>query len=230
MLSRIEQWIFPPICCLCGLSSPPVQDFCEVCIECLPWIEDPCFRCALPLETEEAIYCQICRERPPSFDRTCALFSYEPPIKRMIAKLKFSGNLAYGRILGKLLAQKLQADSLAYPLPQALVPVPLHHKRWVKRGFNQAQELALGAHRVLGIPLLNQICTRIKETPAQSRLDKVQRKSNLKNAFYVQAPLSFEHVAIIDDVMTTGSTADALALVLKEAGIEQVDVWCIARA
>ncbi len=155
MLARLEQWIFPPTCCLCGLSSPPTQDFCAVCIELLPWIEDRCFRCARPFDVGEAIYCQICRERPPSFDRTSALFSYEPPINRMIAKLKFSGNLAYGRILGQLLAQTLQADSLVYPLPQALVPVPLHHKRWVKRGFNQAQELALVAHKTLGIPILD---------------------------------------------------------------------------
>ena len=135
MLACIEQWIFPPMCCLCGLSSPPMQDFCTVCIELLPWATDRCFRCALPLAMGlEAIYCQHCRECPPAFNRMHALFSYEPPINRMIAKFKFSGDLAYGRILGSLLAKKLEADSHRYPLPQALVPVPLHHKRWVNRG------------------------------------------------------------------------------------------------
>ncbi len=214
-------------------TSSSSQDFCEVCIELLPWTADRCFRCARPLAMGlEAIYCETCRERPPSFDRMQALFHYEPPINRMITKLKFSGDLAYGRILGTLLAQTLQADSHRYPLPQALVPVPLHHKRWVHRGFNQAQELALVAHKTLGIPLLDKICMRVKETPAQSTLDKGNRKTNLRKAFRVQAlePLPFEHLAIIDDVVTTGSTVDALAAVLKDAGVEQVDVWCIARA
>lgn len=232
MLARLEQCIFPPTCCLCGLASLIKQDFCAVCIELLPWTENRCFRCARPLDMAEAIYCETCREHPPSFDRMQALFHYEPPMNRMIAKFKFSGDLAYGRILGSVLAQKLQADSYRYPLPQALVPVPLHHKRWVKRGFNQAQELALVAHKTLKIPLLDKMCIRVKDTPAQSSLDKAHRKVNLRKAFRIQAlePLAFEHVAIIDDVVTTGSTVDALAAVLKDAGVEQVDVWCIARA
>jgi ComF family protein len=233
VMACLEQWIFPPICCLCGLSSPPTQDFCAVCIALLPWAMDRCFRCARPLVMGlEAIYCQHCLESPPAFDRMQALFSYEPPIKRMIAKLKFSGHLAYARILGTLLAQTLEADSHRYALPQALVPVPLHHKRWVERGFNQARELALVAHKTLKIPLFDQLCIRVKDTPAQSSLDKAHRKTNLRKAFRIQTlePLALEHVAIIDDVVTTGSTVDALAALLKDAGVEQVDVWCIARA
>jgi ComF family protein len=233
MLKTLEQWVFGSSCCLCGLSADPAQDFCRVCVELLPWIEDRCFRCALPLEWGlEAVYCERCRTETLPFDRVCALFEYQPPIDRMIACLKFSGQLAYGRILGSLLADQIPKwYKDAGSMPEAILPVPLHPQRLLERGFNQAIELAWVLQKRLGLLLLNQQhCRRIKHTKPQSTLDQSARHRNLKAAFYIKGSLPFESVAIVDDVVTTCSTVRALAERLKEAGVSEVHVWCIARA
>ncbi|HQY22412.1 MAG TPA: hypothetical protein PK389_01455 [Gammaproteobacteria bacterium] len=115
-------------------------------------------------------------------------------------------------------------------LPEAIIPVPLHIDRLRKRGFNQALELLWPIHKKTKIPVVFDACVRIRKTTAQAQLDKTRRKRNLKSAFQIVKPIPFEHVAIMDDVVTTGSTVNALTQVLKEAGVTTVDIWCICRA
>jgi ComF family protein len=232
MFNQIIQWIFPATCCLCSLSAPVGREFCSVCQGLLPWVEDRCYRCGLCLETgEEAIYCNRCRTNPKAFDRLCALFSYDPPVPRMIFKLKYSGKLNYGKILGGLLADKIEKEWYKnQALPEAIIPVPLHRKRLRKRGFNQAVEIALPIKKRLRIPILYHYFLRIKDTVPQSALSKYYRFNNLKSVFRVTEKLPYQHVAIIDDVVTTGNTVSALCELLKEKGVMQIDIWCVARA
>lgn len=231
MLKQIQQWLFPNICCLCENYTETEQDLCLVCKNILPWIEDRCYRCGLMLEhTRDAIYCTRCQENPPAFDRLCALFSYTPPVTQLITGLKFNEQLSYGTVLGELLAESVGEIWYKNDLPQALIPVPLHEKRLRKRGYNQALELIWPVYKRYRIPLLLNSCMRLRQTRPQSTLNKNHRQRNLQGVFSVTVPPLLEHIAIVDDVVTTGSTVAALSHALKVAGVERVDVWCICRA
>ncbi len=232
MLKKLEQWLFPFICCFCESYTNNNQDLCDICKSVLPWVSDRCFKCGLSLMPGvDSIDCQRCRELPPKFDRLCALFNYQPPITKLIMGLKFGKKLAYGRVMGELLAEQLESRWYQnLTLPEAIIPVPLHIDRFRKRGFNQALELLWPVHKKTNIPILVDTCVRIRKTTAQAQLDKSRRKRNLKSAFQIVKPILFEHVAIMDDVVTTGSTVNALTHMLKEAGVIMVDVWCICRA
>lgn len=238
LFDKLSHLIFPHFCCFCGEVSKLSKfsnDMCEICYSALPWIDNACFRCGAELASEcEHVQCERCQEKPPAYDRLCALFHYHPPIRKMITNLKFSGQLAYGRILGEMFAKQMQEvwykkDSL----PQGIIPVPLSLKRLRKRGYNQAFELLRPIVKNCGIPFLNSVCERTRHTTPQSALNKEKRRRNLKNVFKVTHPnklKNIEHIAIMDDVVTTGSTVQALSLVLKEQGVSRIDVFCCCRA
>jgi ComF family protein len=172
--------------------------------------------------------CGVCQRRPPVFDETTALFHYHPPVDHLLKCLKFARELAVAPLLAGMLAERLGQREQA--LPGQLVPVPLHHSRLRERGFNQATELARTLGRRLHIPVAHHLCRRLRPTEPQSRLPPAARRLNLRNAFTVQGTPEHKHLAIIDDVMTTGHTANELASALKQAGAERLEVWVIARA
>lgn len=228
----LQKWLLPYTCCFCGLVSDQSKDLCNTCSTTLPWAEDRCYRCGRTLEgREEAIYCQACMENPPAFDRLCALFSYDLPVSHLITGLKFGRKLSFGRLLGELLAEKVVHEwYLKTGLPEAFLPVPLHISRLRKRGYNQALELSWPLKKKTKLPLLLNYCIRKRNTKPQSGISLDLRKMNLNNAFCIRKPMPFKHIAIIDDVVTSGSTVNALAKTVKKAGVEQVDVICICRA
>jgi ComF family protein len=232
MLKVLEQSLFPYICCFCRAYTTSGQDLCVACKLALPWIEERCYKCGLYLTPGiDSIDCERCREMPPKFDRLCALFSYQQPVTKLVMGLKFGKKLSYGRVMGELLADAVAGTWYKnIQLPEAIIPVPLHVERLRKRGFNQALELTWPVHNKMGIPVLIHNCVRVRKTMAQSQLDKSRRKRNLKSAFKLEKTVPFEHVAIMDDVVTTGSTVNALTHILKAAGVTTVDVWCICRA
>ncbi len=125
------------------------------------------------------------------------------------------------------MAQRLQAET---PLPELIIPVPLHHARYRSRGFNQAIEISRPLSATLKIPMDNHAVKRIINTSSQSELHAKERHKNIRGAFQVKKAINAKHIAIIDDVITTGSTVTELAKVLKRAGVKRVDVWSFARA
>jgi ComF family protein len=153
----------------------------------------------------------------------------------MITGLKFRGDLVFARVLGTLFARALRGAGRE--LPECIVPMPLHRSRYRERGFCQTTEIArhiaprlgdLPSHRL-------RVCTnllgRVRATRAQSGLSAEERACNLKGAFAVSRGIALpRHVALLDDVMTTGHTAMAAVMTLKSAGIAKVEVWCCARA
>ncbi len=141
--------------------------------------------------------------------------------------MKFKGHLAIAREFGALLARRVSTHQAL--TPQCLVPVPLHRARLTTRGFNQALEIARPVAKALSIPLDFTSCSRARNTAAQTVLPAKQRARNVRGAFRVRKPLPFKHVAIVDDVITTGHTAAALARALRRTGIKQVDLWVCAR-
>ena len=172
--------------------------------------------------------CGACQKQPPAFDAATALLHYQSPVDYLIQRLKFSGELAVAPLLARLLAKKIAARTTA--LPDLLIPVPLHRERLHERGFNQATELARNLGRRLAVPVEQRLCRRHRHTRPQSLTPPGLRRRNLRGAFGLNGELPAVHVAIIDDVMTTGHTADELSRVLRRAGAACVEVWIVARS
>lgn len=204
-------------------------DICRPCREALPHNAAACPRCGMALEScqNPPYLCGRCQQKAPAFDATQAIFLYQGPIRHLILSLKFKADYPCARLLGSLMAQPLARLPFR---PQCLIPVPLHGSRYRQRGFNQALEIARPIARELNIPIRSDCCRRTRSTPPQSELPAKKRLSNLKNAFEVRNLAGFDHVAIIDDVITTGATVNELAKALKRAGIQRIDVWTCARA
>lgn len=201
--------LFPPRCILCGFPGASLDlDLCEVCHADLPWAY--------------------------SHGEAVVALRYEHPVDELIRRLKYQGAIAHGRVLGVLLAEVACKRSDA--LPALLVPVPLHAARWRERGFNQAALIARYAGHLLGIPVTRHAAVRVRDTPSQTALDVNARRLNVRGAFEVREGRPLErlsaagHVAIVDDVITTGSTVNELRRVLLGAGVRRVEVWAVARA
>jgi ComF family protein len=220
--------ILPPVCVLCGRTSGSVC-ICYACKMELPWLGEHCRQCGLPVETESVDCCEFCLRSPPRYWSVVSPFVYEFPVDRMVQALKFRRQMAEGRVLSHLMAENIHHQELE--LPDVIVPVPLHRWRLLKRGYNQSFELAGYIGRMLGIRVDASCLRRSRHTSAQSGLSRKQRLKNVRNAFYWhddhRAPA---HVVLLDDVMTTGTTASECAGVLLRAGAKRVDVWVAARA
>lgn len=205
------------------------MDLCQACFEDLSRNIHCCYRCGEHFETPTAIpqLCGRCLKKPPSFDETHAPYLYDDAMRFLITQLKFGHRYKHARLLGTLLANCLAEST---ELPECIIPVPLHRNRYGQRGFNQSIEIARHLSKQLDIPLDLNSCVRSRNTPHQAELAAKQRRKNIKNAFSIIKPLPYQYVAIVDDVMTTGATVEALAHVLKRHGVSQVDVWVCARA
>lgn len=215
-----------PACLLCGERTS--ADLCPACFRDLPWNDHACAQCAQPLPPLPSPICGACARQPPHFDTAYAAFHYAWPIDRLLHRFKFRGHLANGRTLALALAEYL--DLRTAPRPDLLLPVPLHRRRLAERGFNQAGEIARILGRYLDVSVAHDVVRRTRATPAQRGLGRGARRSNLKGAFVCRRPLNGLHVGVVDDVITTGSTADALAHVLKQAGATAVSLYALARA
>ena len=227
-LDRLHGWLLPPRCVLClDPGRPPTLDLCAACEADLPLHGPACPRCGEACGGAAAA-CSRCAAAPPPYTRVVAPFRYAWPVDALVRGFKYHGQLPHGRVLGTLLAEAVLAD--AGPLPQLLVPVPLHPSRERERGYNQAWELARVAGRLLGIPVAATLCARTRATPPQATLDAATRRANLDAAFTVRRPAHAAHVAVVDDVLTTGATLTAVATTLLAAGVTRVDGWAVARA
>jgi len=226
----IINWIIPPSCLLCGASAP--RSLCLPCYQELPWLNTRCELCALPLEVPGT--CAHCLEKPPSFADCVSPFRFADPVGPLINQFKLRRNQRYGSVLSAALLERVLAHYPEQKLPQAIIPVPLHWRRILRRGFNQATFIGQAVGRQLGIPVRS-LLRRPHPTPKQQGLNRKQRLGNLKHAFALKAHLVKgnsampNHVALVDDVMTTGATAEAASQVLKHAGVNIIDVWVLAR-
>lgn len=218
-------------CLLCDETTDTPQPICTPCESELPWLGDQCSICALPLPMA-GLRCGQCATQPPAFERVLAPWAYDFPIDSLIARFKHQAKWPLGRLMGELLAQSLQHHfNEGLEPPDALVPVPLANRRLRQRGFNQASMLARWLSATLKIPCEEQLLRRVLDTPAQQALDARARRRNLRQAFAItpDAVLGNRHLALVDDVLTTGATAQALARLLLDAGAARVDVYCLAR-
>ena len=175
--------------------------------------------------------CAGCRDLPESSNtpqiRSALIYSY--PVDRIIAAAKFRARLDFARELGELLADYLTGPLGCAPVPDVIVPVPLHRRRHAQRGHNQATEIARPVAARLGVPLLATGCRRLRHTAEQTSLSGAQRRRNLAGAFAAAPGLRDRRVAIIDDVLTTGTTVRAVSAALTDIGVAHLQVWTVAR-
>ena len=205
------------------------MDLCQPCYNGLLILGNHCFCCAREFASDRVNLqlCGECQKNHPAFDRTYAPFLHQGAIRYLINHCKFNGAYKNSRLLGQLLSDYLAKTA---ELPELIIPVPLHPKRYRQRGFNQTLEIGKIIAQNLSIPLDNHCCLHVKNTPHQISLSGKQRHKNIKNAFRMVTTPKAKHIAILDDVLTTGATANELARVIKASGINRVDVWVCARA
>ncbi len=234
-------------CLLCGVWSDAI--LCGECHRALPHrAAGGCRICGESLDARENLLgaagasdlvCGACMAEPPHYDATVSAFRYEFPLDRLMQSYKFSANLALVNLFADALAAKIAVKiggrvaagvtTSAQPLPDCIVPMPLGGKRLAERGFNQAALLAAAIGKTLGVPSHPHDLLRVRETRPQSDLPRKDRLSNVKGAFGCDHSLNGMHIALLDDVMTTGATLSEAARALKKAGAARVDAWVVAR-
>ncbi len=226
-MNLLTELLFPRRCPICDKPVDKLGRYiCNDCQEKVRYITTPyCMKCGKQLCDDAQEYCKDCINTIHVFEKARALFEYDS-LKQSIYKLKYEGRREYSEYFGKQLAKHL-GDEIRQWSPQALVPIPLHKKRLKKRGYNQALYIARALGKEMNLPVLEQLLFRQKETMPQKELNGKERQNNLKNAFKIgQNDVKLKTIIIIDDIYTTGSTMDAAAQCLKDAGIEQV--YCIS--
>jgi ComF family protein len=210
-------------CVLCGSMSQSGL-WCAACDCALPYLDAPCCPvCALPIPGGET--CGQCLQHPPVFTRATAVFGYTFPLDKLMQAMKYGEQLALAHAFADKLARRIdKAD-----LPDCVIPMPLHPTKLRERGFNQSLLLAAGIARELDVSLLRNTCQRVRDTPPQSVLPWKERKKNVRGAFRCDADLTGKRVALVDDVMTTGASLDALAEAVQKMGASKISVWVVAR-
>ncbi|MGL4317742.1 MAG: ComF family protein [Pseudomonas sp.] len=218
-------------CLLCDEVADTEHALCSPCEAELPWLSGQCTVCALPLPSS-GLTCGECLKRAPAFDRVEAPWRYAFPLDSLITGFKHQARWPLGRLLAGLLSHHLQhAFAEGLPRPELLLPVPLSAQRLRQRGFNQAEMLANWLGASLQLPVQAHWLLRPQDSAHQQELDAAARKRNLRKAFALsdQAVLRDRHLAVVDDVLTTGATAEAIARLLRKAGAARVDIYCLAR-
>ncbi len=218
-------------CLLCATPINGKSGFCEPCTLQLPYLYSPCARCALELGQSAPTHghCEQCLLEPPYFDYCLALGRYEYPLQTLISRFKFNAKLSAGRAMSIALLQEIERALRQRP-PDALLPVPLHSQRIRGRGFNQSTEIAKQIASRFKIPIIDDYCHRVRATTSQRGLSATARAENLKEAFVLKQGIEhWRHIAVVDDVVTTKSTVNAIAQLLKSQGVMRVGVICLAR-
>ena len=229
------QWpidtLLPRHCILCGYASG-TTNICAPCSDELPRIGACCRKCALPLVHPEDRVCGPCRKHAVPWNSAIAALVYGFPVDELIRRFKFSRSLACGQLLAQELTRAV-ANRCIHP-PDAIVPVPLHRTRFLARAFNQSELLARHTGKSLEIPVYPGLLCRRRRTRAHSGLDAISRRINIKGAFRCRLTRSqrddVRHVALVDDVLTTGATLSECTRALQAAGIRKVSIWVAARA
>jgi len=222
---RLLHALLPAPCLGCGQPLPATGTDLGLCTACRMRLRPAaaaCAVCALPLSgvVPDGWCCAACRAHPPAFDRLLALWSYEPPLDAVIQALKFRRLDYLGRHLGEAVAARWSAEVGEADL---VVPVPLHWRRQLSRGYNQAERIARAIARAADLPLVSALGRR-RAGPPQSTLGREERRKNLRSAFRIRraARIHGRRIVLVDDVATTGATLEAAAAVLRQNGAAAV--------
>jgi len=207
-------------CALCRRLHQGQYSVCSFCEQTLPRLGPACTHCATPLANTKLHLCNPCIKKKPALDQVFATYRFEEPLRTLLHDFKYRESLHLTQFLTHIMGK--------IPQTECLMPVPSHKKRLRKRGFNHAVILAQHLAKKIQRPCLTSHIKKIIDTPSQAKLDAPERRRNLQQAFRIK-PVPYQHVTLVDDLITTGSTANELAFQLKAQGVARVDLWCIAK-
>ena len=235
----------PGNCSLCLQSIRPQEHcLCDLCISKLPWLQTQCRQCAKPLKSDNL--CAECQQKPPPYRRCIAAFEYQKDtIDKLIMDVKTNPHSPEAAQLSNLLSEVITLAYQDSPMPTIMIPVPLHWRKLLMRGFNQSSNIAsILSYKLDNIVIIDNICSRRVSSSPQHLKSRKDRIQGMRNAFRMRKNIDYEavkingrlnnpiyeqSVAIVDDVVTSGATAESLATTLIKAGAKNVDIWCIAR-
>lgn len=227
-------WVWPRVCLLCEarMTEPADVCLCPACVTALT--TDPhqtCLRCSSTIgpHTDTSAGCSRCRDEVVRFDSATRLGVYDGRLREAVLRIKHVAGDALAEALGTVFAHKLRQRS-GSDGPQLVVPVPLHWRRRLTRGYNQAESVARGIATELRVPLATRAVRRVRPTPKQTAVTPAERRRNVAGAFRptTLAAVKGLRVLLVDDVLTTGATADAVATAVRTAGAAQVHVAVLA--
>ncbi|MCK5666683.1 MAG: ComF family protein [Thiotrichaceae bacterium] len=221
---NLSQILNPGLCLTCGIPISSTDYICPNCIDALPPVPNPCCCCGLPNKATGQI-CPSCLNQPPRWQTMIAPLIYTGWTRKIIQDLKFNEQLYNANVLLTHIQSYYKNSHV-----DVLLPVPLHKSRLLERGYNQAEEIASVLSRLLKIPIDRNSLKRIKATQAQSGLSLNKRQQNILKAFEFAPQQQYKSVALIDDIITSGSTMTEICKVLKKSGVQQIQVWSLARA
>ena len=231
VVRRLGQWALdfalPPRCAGCGTIVADVHSFCPDCWRGVDFLgEGGCSTCGIPLQATEQRTCGACLARTPRIARTRAAVAYGDLARGLAIRLKYGRKVAIARTMARYMAPLVGEGT-----DRLLVPVPLHRIRLWNRGFNQSALVARELSRRLGIAADPLALTRTRRTPPLKGMSPLQRRKTVAGAFRVcdKQKVAGKTVILVDDVLTTGSTAEACARTLKRAGAARVELVSWAR-
>ena len=221
----ITRALDPGLCLGCTHALKPGHYFCDACGNTLECIPRPCSLCGLENHSSEPI-CARCLYDPPRWQKMIAPLIYQGFSRDLLLQLKFSEGL---HLANSLVTHLIEHFRNSKPAPEVLLPVPLHRNRLLERGYNQAFEIARILSRLLDIPVDTRVLHRIRDTDSQSGLTANQREKNILKAFNYDVSKPYSRVAVVDDIVTTGSTVNEITKTLHRGGIKHVEIWGVAR-
>ncbi|MGB4657663.1 MAG: ComF family protein [Mobilitalea sp.] len=238
MVQTILDIIYPVRCPICNeIVIPKGTKICSFCKEKLRYIKEPrCKKCSKPIEFDEIEYCSDCKRKDFHFNKGYAVWVYDDAMKHSISNFKYHNKKEYAKFYVQEIVE-YYSGYIKKISPDVIVPIPIHRSKYLERGYNQTEILALGIGKAFGIPVLSHLLIRNKKTLPQKQLSDKERLRNLMEAFsYNDKLVSTYHekikkVLLIDDIYTTGSTIEACTNVLKVNGIDEVFfvVLCIGQ-
>lgn len=228
MKEKVWNLLYPKTCPICQNIIRGDEEICEKCYGNLEFIREPkCKKCgkrfeSVDISNEIREYCGDCAKNEHLYEFGMAVFRYDDNIKESIYRFKYHNQRTYAGFYGKTMAAAY-GKLIGELGVEVIIPVPIHYKKRIKRGYNQAELIADELGTTLGIPVDNRILVRDKATTPQKELSNVERRNNLKKAFKIaESIVKYKKVLIVDDIYTTGSTVDACASALKKAGAGQI--------
>lgn len=223
---RLASHLLSPALCLgCSHSIETKHYFCPACKKQLKHLDNPCTLCGMENQGSGSL-CAACLYDPPRWQKLVAPLIYQGLARDLLIQLKFSESL---HLANSLVSTVIEQFDTGKPLPEVLLPVPLHRNRLLSRGYNQAFEIARIMSHLLDIPVESRALRRVRDTASQSGLSAYKREKNILKAFAYDSPTYYSHVAVVDDIVTTGSTANEITKTLHRNGIEHVEIWGLAR-
>jgi len=225
ILQQSLNWVIPEKCIDCNRAIKSNDTcICDICYPKLPFLDNACQHCGQPFNADADI-CGRCIKSSPIYDQCFYAFKYEYPIDKQICQFKYSERPELAKPIAKLLYHEIKQHYL--PTPELLIPVPVHTRKLRERGFNQSLLLTKILSSLTGIPYANSI-DKYRHTSPQAQQTLKQRHNNIKNSFRLNTKINAKHVAIIDDVITTGATVSEISKILQKNGVDYIQVWGVA--